>query len=164
MAGREGSPGPLRGPHPGERKPTSLGIGFRVRVMQSDGPDRYDMCSYLGWLYCNRILHLTFSSFVEFGFVCCAKASLRRFPSSTFYPFHFRFSVFKLNSRKTGTLIVKGTLGNLGWCVYCVAWRCIIFFLGVPNPIQFRSNRISSTYVASAAGASIPCFIKRFSI
>ena len=35
-------------------------------------------------------------------------------PVVPFYPFYFGLSLFKQNSRKKGTLIIKGLLGNLG--------------------------------------------------
>ena len=43
--------------------------------------------------------------------------SLTRFPSSTLLPFFFWVPLLKPNSRKKGTLIIKGLLGNLAY--YC---------------------------------------------
>ena len=37
-----------------------------------------------------------------------------RYPSSALLPFLFGVSLLKLNSRKKGTLIINGLLGNLG--------------------------------------------------
>ena len=37
-----------------------------------------------------------------------------RFPSSTLLPFFLGVPLLKPNSRKKGTLIIKGLLGNLG--------------------------------------------------
>ena len=45
---------------------------------------------------------------VAFGF------RVPRFPSVPFYPFSFWVPLLKPNSRKKGTLIIKGLLGNLG--------------------------------------------------
>ena len=36
-----------------------------------------------------------------------------RYPSSALLPFYFGVSLLKLNSRKKGTLIISGLLGNL---------------------------------------------------
>ena len=44
----------------------------------------------------------------------CPRASLEsRYPSSTLLPFLFWVSLLKLNSRKKGTLIINGLLGNI---------------------------------------------------
>ena len=40
---------------------------------------------------------------------------LPRFPSSTLLPFFFLGPLLKPNSRKKGTLIIKGLLGNLDY-------------------------------------------------
>ena len=73
-----------------------------------------------------------------------------RYPSSTLLPFYFGVSSLKLNSRKKGTLIIHGLLGNLGvtphlslWCLRDVPGECNS--LGGRNP-QPQSLNPSSFY------------------
>ena len=46
------------------------------------------------------------------------KETTTRYPSSTLLPFLFWGLLMKLNSRKKGTLIIKGLLGNLDYRIY----------------------------------------------
>ena len=41
--------------------------------------------------------------------------SVSRYPSSILLPLYFGVSALKLNTRKKGTLIITGALGNPGW-------------------------------------------------
>ena len=54
--------------------------------------------------------------------LCSALVCVSRFPSSTLLPFFLGVPLLKPNSRKKGTLIIKGLLGNLGVC----GWLCMV--------------------------------------
>ena len=55
----------------------------------------------------------------EYDINYSSQDSFSRFPSVPFYPFSFWVPLLKPNSRKKGTLIIKGLLGNLVILLLC---------------------------------------------